>query len=131
MNKVIEAYENGMTYAIIFTDFSMPVLNGIDATSKIRNYLTNQLKIDRDSQPIIIGITGHVQSSFQQEGLDAGMDQVKSKPFFLDSLQEILTKYSYKLKDREWIHLSESNFANLFIVFLNNKRTFFSFQKTE
>ena len=65
MNKVIEAYENGMTYAIIFTDFSMPVLNGIDATSKIRNYLTNQLKIDRDSQPIIIGITGHVQSSFQ------------------------------------------------------------------
>ena len=131
MNKVIEAYENGMTYAIIFTDFSMPVLNGIDATSKIRNYLTNQLKIDRDSQPIIIGITGHVQSSFQQEGLDAGMDQVKSKPFFLDSLQEILTKYSYKLKDREWIHLSESNFANLFIVFLNNKRTFISFQKTE
>ena len=41
LNKVKEAYENGMTYGIIFMDFSMPVLNGIDATKEIRNYLTN------------------------------------------------------------------------------------------
>ena len=43
LDKVIEAYENGMSYGIIFTDFSMPVLNGIDATKQIRKYLkTNQ-----------------------------------------------------------------------------------------
>ena len=41
VEKVIEAYENGMSYAIIFTDFSMPVLNGIDSTKKIRNYFKN------------------------------------------------------------------------------------------
>ena len=32
IDKVMEAYENGMSYGMIFTDFSMPVLNGIDST---------------------------------------------------------------------------------------------------
>ena len=48
LNKVIEAYENGISYGIIFMDFSMPVLNGIDATKEIRNYLSNVQKISRD-----------------------------------------------------------------------------------
>lgn len=48
VDKVIEAYESGMTYGIIFTDFSMPVLNGIESTSQIRNYLQNEQKIARD-----------------------------------------------------------------------------------
>ena len=39
LEKVIEAYEHGISYGIIFTDFSMPVLNGIDATLQIREYL--------------------------------------------------------------------------------------------
>ena len=54
-----------MTYGIIFTDFSMPVLNGIDATKQIRDYLKTKQKIDRDLQPIIVGISGHVQKEFQ------------------------------------------------------------------
>ena len=39
LDKVIEAYKHGMSYEIIFTDFSMPVLNGIDAAKQIREYL--------------------------------------------------------------------------------------------
>ena len=39
LDKVIDAYESGMSYGIIFTDFSMPVLNGIDPTEQIRKYL--------------------------------------------------------------------------------------------
>ena len=42
VEKVIEAYEHGMTYGMIFTDFSMPILDGIDATKQIRNYLNDQ-----------------------------------------------------------------------------------------
>ena len=59
-DKVIDAYEHGMSYGLIFTDFSMPVLNGIDATLQIRNYLDTKKKVLRMMQPIIIGITGHV-----------------------------------------------------------------------
>ena len=32
LDRVIEAYENGMTYGIIFTELSMTVLSGIDST---------------------------------------------------------------------------------------------------
>ena len=35
-DRVKEAYEKGIKYSIIFTDFSMPVMNGIELTIKIR-----------------------------------------------------------------------------------------------
>ena len=66
MDKVIEAYENEMSYGIIFTDISMPVLNGIDATKQIRDCIQTEQNIERDLQPIIVGISGHVQKEFQQ-----------------------------------------------------------------
>jgi CheY-like chemotaxis protein len=52
---VKKTYENGMSYSIIFTDFSMPVMDGIEATKKIRRYLD-----PKKEYPIIIGVTGHV-----------------------------------------------------------------------
>ena len=48
VDKVIEAYENGMSYGMIFTDFSMPILNGIDSTRQIREYLETVQKIRRE-----------------------------------------------------------------------------------
>ena len=55
LNQVKRTYENGMRYSLIFTDFSMPVMDGIEATSKIRSYLKA-----KKEHPIIIGVTGHV-----------------------------------------------------------------------
>jgi CheY-like chemotaxis protein len=54
-NQVKKTYESGMRYSIIFTDFSMPVMDGIEATKKIRAYLE-----PKGQKPIIIGVTGHV-----------------------------------------------------------------------
>jgi CheY-like chemotaxis protein len=56
---VIRTYENGMRYKIILTDFSMPVMDGIEATTKIREFLK-----ERGEKTCIIGVTGHVQQSF-------------------------------------------------------------------
>ena len=36
LNRVKEVYEKGGKYQIIFTDFKMPVMNGIELTTKIR-----------------------------------------------------------------------------------------------
>ena len=88
-----QTYENGMKYALIFTDFNMPVMNGITATIKIRKYLKNDLKIAREDQPKIIGVTGHVMDSFKQEGKKAGMDEIYGKPIYAETLKEILYKY--------------------------------------
>ena len=43
MEKLIETHKIGFTYRLIFTDFQMPVMNGIDATKAIRSFLSEQL----------------------------------------------------------------------------------------
>ena len=90
LNQVKVAYEQGLSYKMIFTDFSMPDMDGIQATYEIRKYL----KAKRvDVQPTIIGVTGHVHADFTKKGIEAGMDEVISKPCYLDNLVKILVKY--------------------------------------
>lgn len=87
---MIKTYENGMKYSIILTDFNMPVMNGIEATTKMRNYFAMRNITD---QPKIIGITGHVLESFKEEGLRSGMDEIYGKPVYNDTMKQILSKY--------------------------------------
>jgi CheY-like chemotaxis protein len=47
-DRVRVAYEKGLSYKLILTDFSMPILDGIAATVKIRAHLTNKAKIPKD-----------------------------------------------------------------------------------
>ena len=77
-----------MRYSIIFTDFSMPVMDGIEATAKIRAYLK-----PKNEKPIIIGVTGHAQESFQQKGKEAGMDAIYAKPLYSTAMEEVINKY--------------------------------------
>ena len=35
-DRIKEAYKKGVKYGLIFTDFNMPVMNGIELTVKIR-----------------------------------------------------------------------------------------------
>ena len=39
IDTLVKSYEKGISYKIIFTDFSMPGMDGIDATKKIRSIL--------------------------------------------------------------------------------------------
>ena len=64
---VKRAHETGMSYNLIFMDFNMPNMNGIEAARQIRQYLP------QDCQPTIIGVTGHITSHFKEEGSNAGM----------------------------------------------------------
>ena len=73
-------------------DFSMPILNGIEATKEIRKFIN----CNNYLQPIIVGVTGHVQESFKKEGLDAGMDKIYPKPFYLKDLEEVLKQYYFQ-----------------------------------
>jgi len=60
----------------------------------MRSYLSKVLEIPRECQPIIIGITGHVEDKFIQEGMMSGMDRVCSKPFYSKSFKDILQEYN-------------------------------------
>jgi two-component system sensor histidine kinase/response regulator len=61
LDQLIYSTNYGLSYKMILTDFSMPVMDGIQATKKMRDYLTEKGK----EQPGIIGVTGHVLKEFQ------------------------------------------------------------------
>ena len=75
-----------MSYKVIFTDFSMPIMDGIESTREIRKWLEQEHRVARDDQPMILGVTGHVHDDFRIQGCEAGMDDVISKPVYYDVL---------------------------------------------
>ena len=42
LDTFIESYTLGFRYKMVFLDFSMPVMDGIEAASKIREFLAEQ-----------------------------------------------------------------------------------------
>ena len=86
--KAVEMAEVG-AYDLIFMDVGLPDFSGIEATKKIRA-LTDPQK----SQVPIIELSGHADNSeMRQEALDAGMQEVMSKPAQAPVLKAILKKY--------------------------------------
>lgn len=82
---------------LIFMDMHMPVLDGYEATQKIREL--EQRKTHHPSTSLsclptkIIALTASVFTEQQQESLSAGCDDFVSKPFRLEELLEVLSKH--------------------------------------
>ena len=90
LELIKNAYSDGIQYKVIITDFQMPIMDGLEATMKIREFLTNEMDLEREEQPKIIGVTGHVTSEFQQLGMQHGMDDVLAKPMYFSILKNIM-----------------------------------------
>lgn len=83
--KVLEELEK-KSYQLVLMDCQMPVLDGYDATRKIRQR-------DCWENVIIIGATAFAMKGDQQKCLEAGMNDYITKPFSLESLQTVLAKW--------------------------------------
>ncbi|KAF1950596.1 hypothetical protein CC80DRAFT_482446 [Byssothecium circinans] len=64
--------------SVILMDWEMPIMNGLTATRKIREAEKEGRLIGRVP---VIGVTANVRQEQIQEAMDAGMDDVVSKPF--------------------------------------------------
>lgn len=71
-------------YDVILMDVQMPVMNGLEATRRIRSDLPP------DQQPRIIAVTANVVHGEREECLSAGMDDYVSKPVEAQRLIEAL-----------------------------------------
>jgi CheY-like chemotaxis protein len=72
-------------FDIIITDLGLPGLSGIDLTRKIR-----ALEKEQQKQSIpIIGLTAHSEEHIKRECLQAGMNEVYTKPMTMDVLLRI------------------------------------------
>jgi CheY-like chemotaxis protein len=66
----------------------MPVMDGLEATARIREYETKNYT----EKSTIIAITAHAKEGDQQKLLNAGLDFYLSKPFKPESLLTIIRK---------------------------------------
>jgi PAS domain S-box-containing protein len=79
------------TYGIILMDLQMPVLDGYEATRKIRREVKSTIPI--------IAMTANAMAGEQERCMDTGMDDYITKPFKAASLLNILFKFLNTGKD--------------------------------
>lgn len=77
-------------YDLILMDCQMPILNGYQATQKIRQ----QEKELNQKHLIIIGLTASAMEGNRQKCFDAGMDDYITKPASTEDLENLLKKWS-------------------------------------
>jgi len=72
-------------FDIIFMDINMPIMDGIEASQKIRS------GGGLNSKTYIVGLTAHASDEFGVEAEQAGMDCYFTKPIRLVALQKIIS----------------------------------------
>lgn len=82
--KALEAFHKD-SYDAIFMDVQMPIMDGYEATKKIRN-LEQEQGGNPEQQIPIIALTGSVSEKSVDMCIQAGMDSVISKPIDFDLL---------------------------------------------
>jgi two-component system, sensor histidine kinase and response regulator len=82
----VEKIENGMRYHAVLMDLQMPVMDGYEATARIRK------KFDKDMLPIL-AMTAHALQSEIQKCLQADMNGVVTKPIDPGKLKEELCRW--------------------------------------
>ena len=75
-------------------DCNMPVMDGYECTTKIRK-LYNQMDVQKESQPKIIAVTGHIESEYIDRAIKSGMDKVFSKPLHLKDFSQLMIEMRY------------------------------------
>ncbi|EOQ96859.1 PAS domain S-box protein [Leptospira wolbachii serovar Codice str. CDC] len=78
-------------YDLILMDCEMPVMDGFEATLKIR-----ELEKTKPGKTIILAVTAHVLTEHKEKCFEVGMDGFIGKPFYIENLlntyNEILKK---------------------------------------
>ena len=82
------------SYDIVFMDVQMPVLDGLDATRRIR------AELPKAQQPYIIALTANAMAGDEEQCINAGMDAYLSKPLSKERLAMALMAADAHLKSR-------------------------------
>jgi len=77
---------------IVLMDLQMPVMDGLEASTKIRQ--NTEIK-----QPIIVAMTANMMNDCQEECDEAGMDDYLGKPFQLEAFVKLLEKWAGRIKE--------------------------------
>ena len=77
-------------YDLILMDCQMPVINGFEATEKIRT------SVNANQSTPIIALTANLINGIDQKCLKAGMNGVLNKPINMDTLRKTVEEWTIK-----------------------------------
>lgn len=88
-NNGVEAIERfrEQKFNVILMDIMMPVMDGLEATVKIRE---EELLAGADKRTPIIALTANTMDNDRDKCISYGMDEFMSKPFDMEKLKTIL-----------------------------------------
>ncbi|MDD3367572.1 MAG: ATP-binding protein [Lachnospiraceae bacterium] len=86
--EALRLLEEGNRYDLIFMDYLMPQMDGLEATKAIRGRNDDYAK-----QAIIVALTANAVAGMKDEMIVGGMNDFLTKPIQLEELQRILEKY--------------------------------------
>lgn len=75
------------SYDVIFMDMQMPVMDGLEATRRIRSDLP------QEKQPIIMAMTANAMENDRKRCLEVGMDDYLSKPVLPENITIAIEKH--------------------------------------
>jgi CheY-like chemotaxis protein len=77
----------GEAFDLVLMDVRMPVLDGLEATRRLRQRETEGVRLP------VVALTAGALLHEQKECFEAGMDDFASKPFTSDSIREVLARW--------------------------------------
>jgi len=88
------------SFDLILMDMQMPIMNGYEATRKIREEEAKTKNQDPNIKGVpIVALTAHALKHDRQKCLDAGCDQYLSKPIDHGQLAQVLCTYTSVVKE--------------------------------
>jgi len=86
--QALDAFEGG-TFDIVLMDCQMPVMDGYEATKRIREFEQSR----RATRTPVIAITAYAMAGDREKCLACGMDDHLGKPYALNDLRPKLTRW--------------------------------------
>ncbi len=86
--EALQALREG-DYDLVLMDIQMPKLDGLEATTTLRNPLSGV----RNPHVVVVALTAHAMAEDRQLCLDAGMDDYLTKPLEPRALLTVLERY--------------------------------------
>ena len=86
----------GKNYDLIFMDYHMPEMDGLEATRQIRVQFANQRQA-----PYIVALTASAMKQDVERCLQAGMDDFIGKPVALKEMARVIDHLCAQLSSQE------------------------------
>ncbi|MEN8257886.1 MAG: cache domain-containing protein [Thermodesulfobacteriota bacterium] len=87
----VQAYLDG-GYHLILMDVQMPMVDGFEATARIR-----AMERETGKHTPIIALTAHAMKGYREKCLESGMDDYLTKPFVADTFFDVLLRQLKKI----------------------------------